>query len=153
MVNRVILLGNLGRDPEVRHLDSGAAVAKFSLATTESYKDRSGEWQEQTEWHEIVVWRSLAERAESQLKKGYRVYLEGKLTHRSWQDQDGNNHKTTEVVGSYFRLISKPREDYGGGSYANSGDERPSMNTGANDNAVSADASLPDPETDDDLPF
>ena len=107
MVNRVILIGNLGRDPEVRRLENGAVVAKFSVATNENYKDKSGEWQSQTEWHDIVVWRSLAERAEQQLKKGAQIYLEGKLTHRSWQDQEGNNRKTTEVVANYNRKISR----------------------------------------------
>ena len=106
MVNRVILIGNLGRDPEVRRLENGAVVAKFSVATNENYKDKSGEWQSQTEWHDVVVWRNLAERAESQLTKGAQVYVEGKLTHRSWQDKDGNNRRTTEVVASYFRALA-----------------------------------------------
>lgn len=107
MVNRVILIGNLGRDPEVRRLENGAAVAKFAIATNESYKDRNGEWQTQTEWHDVVVWRNLAERAETSLKKGMALYVEGKLTHRTWQDQDGNNRRTTEVVASYFRILDK----------------------------------------------
>lgn len=114
MVNRVILIGNLGRDPEVRRLENGAVVAKFSVATNENYKDKSGEWQSQTEWHDVVVWRSLAERAEQQLKKGGQIYLEGKLTHRSWKDQEGNNRRTTEVVASYFRLLG--RKEGSGGS-------------------------------------
>ncbi|MEY4107284.1 MAG: hypothetical protein RL181_1626 [Bacteroidota bacterium] len=107
MVNRVILIGNLGKDPEVRRLESGAVVAKFSLATSESYKDKDGQWQEQTEWHDIVVWRNLAERAEQYLKKGSTIYLEGKLTHRSWQDAEGNPRRTTEVVGSYYRMLDR----------------------------------------------
>lgn len=107
MVNRVILIGNLGKDPEVRRLESGAVVAKFSLATSESYKDKEGQWQDQTEWHEVVVWRNLAERAEQSLKKGSMIYLEGKLTHRSWQDADGNQRRTTEVVGSYYRVLDR----------------------------------------------
>ncbi len=110
MVNRVILIGNLGRDPEIRHLENGAAVAKFSIATNENYRDKSGEWQTLTEWHDIVLWRQLAERAEASLKKGSLVYVEGKLTHRTWQDQDGNNRKTTEVVANYFRQINR-RDD------------------------------------------
>ena len=77
MVNKVTMIGNLGRDPEIRHLESGAMVAKFSIATNENYKDKSGNWQSQTEWHDVVVWRSLAERAEQSLKKGAMVYLEG----------------------------------------------------------------------------
>lgn len=107
MVNKVILIGNLGKDPEIRKLESGATVAKFSLATNENYKDKSGEWQTQTEWHDVVLWRNLAERAESSLKKGFMIYLEGKLTTRSWEDQEGNKRRTTEVVGSYFRNLTK----------------------------------------------
>lgn len=111
MVNRVILIGNLGKDPEVRRLENGAVVAKFSLATNESYKDKEGKWQTLTEWHEIVVWRQLAERAAAGLKKGMTVYLEGKLTNRTWQDADGNSRRTTEVVANYFRNLGKREED------------------------------------------
>ena len=107
MVNKVILIGNLGKDPEVRRLENGSNVAKFSLATNENYKDKSGEWQTATEWHDVVAWGSLAEKAESNLAKGAQIYLEGKLTHRSWQDKDGNNRRTTEVVANYFRVIKK----------------------------------------------
>jgi single-strand DNA-binding protein len=107
MVNKVILIGNLGKDPEIRKLESGASVARFSLATNENYKDKSGEWQTQTEWHDVVLWRNLAERAENSLKKGFMIYLEGKLTTRSWEDQEGNKRRTTEVVGSYFRNLTK----------------------------------------------
>ena len=114
MVNKVILIGNLGKDPEIRRLESGAAVARFSLATNENYKDKSGEWQTQTDWHDVVLWRNLAERAESSLKKGYMIYLEGKLTTRSWEDQEGNKRRTTEVVGSYFRNLTK-KEGMSGG--------------------------------------
>ncbi|MBX2874730.1 MAG: single-stranded DNA-binding protein [Saprospiraceae bacterium] len=161
MVNRVILIGNLGRDPEVRRLENGAVVAKFSVATNENYKDKSGEWQTQTEWHDIVVWRSLAERAEQQLKKGAQIYLEGKLTHRSWQDQEGNNRRTTEVVANYFRMIGR-REgggDQGGGYFPSATDEQ-QANT--NLSAPSAPTATPAPTTtnqeagapaDDDLPF
>jgi single-strand DNA-binding protein len=84
------------------------------LATNENYKDRSGEWQTLTEWHDIVMWRTLAERAESQLKTGAQIYVEGKLTHRTWQDQDGNNRKTTEVVASYFRMVGGKRDNNSG---------------------------------------
>lgn len=105
MVNKVTLVGRLGNDPEIRTLESGAMVAKFSVATSENYRDRAGEWQEQTEWHDVVVWRSLAERAQEYLRKGSLIYVEGKLTHRKWQDKDGNNRRTTEVVGSYYRLM------------------------------------------------
>jgi len=114
MINKVTLVGRLGAEPEVRTLESGAMVAKFGMATSESYKDRAGEWQEQTEWHDVVVWRGLAERAQEYLRKGTLIYLEGKLTHRKWQDKDGNNRKTTEVVGSYYRVM--PTAPRGGNS-------------------------------------
>ncbi|MEQ8705721.1 MAG: single-stranded DNA-binding protein [Phaeodactylibacter sp.] len=117
MVNRVILIGNLGADPEIRRLENGAVVAKVRLATNENYKDRNGEWQTLTEWHDVVMWRSLAERAESQLNTGAQIYVEGKLTHRTWQDQDGNNRKTTEVVANYFRLIGGKKDNNSSGGY------------------------------------
>lgn len=107
MVNKVTLIGRLGKDPEVRTLDSGTNIAKFSLATDESYKDKNGEWQTQTEWHNIILWRGLAERAEQTLRKGVLVYLEGKLTSRSWQDDQGNTNYITEVRGNYFRVLQK----------------------------------------------
>ena len=84
MLNRVMLIGNLGADPEIKHLESGTSVANFSLATSESYKDKSGEWQDKTEWHNIVAWGKAADRTEK-LKKGQRIYLEGKLTTESWE--------------------------------------------------------------------
>ena len=107
MVNKVTLIGRLGKDPEVRTLDSGTNIAKFSVATDESYKDKNGEWQTQTEWHNVILWRGLAERAEQGLKKGSLVYIEGKLTSRSWQDEKGNTNYITEVRGNYFRVIQK----------------------------------------------
>lgn len=107
MVNKVTLIGNLGKDPEVRRLESGAVVANFSIATSENYKDKAGEWQSQTEWHDIACWRSLAEKAENSLKKGTMIYLEGKLTHRKWEDKEGNPRKTTEVVANYFRVLNR----------------------------------------------
>ena len=106
MVNRVILIGNLGKDPEVKRLENGAVVAKFSVATSENYKDKIGEWNTNTEWHDVVCWRNLAERAESTLKKGVQVYVEGKLTHRTWQDQDGKNRHTTEIVSATLSITN-----------------------------------------------
>lgn len=98
-VNKVILVGNLGKDPEIRTLESGAVVANFSIATTESYKDRTtGERKENTEWHNIVMWRGLAEIAQKYLKKGNPVYLEGKLRTRSYQTKEGENRYITEIV-------------------------------------------------------
>lgn len=106
-VNKVILVGNLGKDPEVRHLEGGAVVANFPLATTESYKDKTGQRNEQTEWHNIVVWRGLAEIAEKYLKKGMTIYIEGKLRTRSWDDKEGHKRYTTEIVGDTFTILSK----------------------------------------------
>jgi len=131
-VNKVILIGNLGKDPEVRHLEGGAAVANFPLATTETFKDKNGNRQEQTEWHNIVVWRGLAEVAEKYLKKGMTIYLEGKLRTRSWDDKEGNKRYTTEVVGDSFTMLSK-RDN--------------TSQTPSDDNASSL------PKTGDDLPF
>lgn len=105
-VNKVILVGRLGKDPEVRHLESGVAVANFSVATSEVYKDRNtGERKEVTEWHNVVLWRGLADVAEKYLKKGDMVYVEGKLRTRSWE-KDGVTRYTTEVVGDNMTMLS-----------------------------------------------
>ncbi len=112
-VNKVILVGNLGKDPEVRHLENGTAVANFPIATSESYKDRDGNRIDQTEWHNVVVWRKLAEIAESYLKKGSQIYLEGKLRTRSWDDPQGNKRYTTEVVADTFTMLGKREEGQG----------------------------------------
>jgi single-strand DNA-binding protein len=109
MVNRVILIGNLGQDPEIRSLENGAMVARIRLATTENYKDKSGEWQQLTEWHDVVAWRQQAEKAQNSLRKGAMVYVEGKLSTRSWQDKDGNPRKTTEVVADYLRALDSKK--------------------------------------------
>lgn len=112
-VNKVILIGNLGKDPEIRHLEGGTAVAKFSLATSETFKDKSGQRIEQTEWHNIVLWRGLADVAEKFLKKGMTIYVEGKLKTRSWDDKEGHKHYMTEVVADTFTILSKKE---GGGT-------------------------------------
>ena len=109
-VNKVILIGNLGKDPEVRYLDNGVAVANFSLATTESYKNKEGERVSQTEWHNIVLWRGLAEIAEKFLKKGSAVYIEGKIRSRKWEDKEGNTRYTTEILADNMTMLGK-RED------------------------------------------
>ena len=113
-VNKVILVGNLGKDPEVRHLDNGRAVANFSIATSETYKNKAGERVTNTEWHNVVLWTPLAEIAERFLKKGNQVYIEGKLTTRSWDDQEGNKRYTTEVVGREMTLLGGRPEGQGG---------------------------------------
>lgn len=115
-VNKVILIGNLGKDPEVRHLENGAVVANFPLATSETYKDRnSGERKTQTDWHNIVMWRGLAEVAEKYLKKGNSVYVEGKLRTRSWEDKDGNTRYTTEVVADNMTMLGRASDASGSG--------------------------------------
>lgn len=130
-LNKVILVGNLGKDPEVRHLEGGTAVASFSLATTESYKDKSGQRIDQTEWHNIVVWRGMAEVAEKYLKKGMTVYVEGKLRTRSWDDKDGHKRYITEIVGDTFNILSKKENtaptsfDEGGNAGSKTGDDLP----------------------------
>jgi single-strand DNA-binding protein len=106
-VNKVILVGNLGKDPEMRRLDGGVARVSFSLATTEYYKDKDGNRIEQTEWHNIVMWRTIAESAERILKKGYTIYLEGKIQTRKWQDKEGQQRTTTDIVAETFQLIRK----------------------------------------------
>jgi single-strand DNA-binding protein len=113
-VNKVILIGNLGADPEVRHLQNGASVANFRLATSETYKDRqTGERREQTEWHNVVAWRGLAEITEKYLRKGSKVYVEGKLRTRKWQDKDGQDRYTTEIQADEMTLLDRPTGEAG----------------------------------------
>lgn len=108
-VNKAILIGNLGADPEIRHLQNGISVANFRIATSETFKDRNtGEKREQTEWHNIVAWRGLAEITEKYLKKGSKVYVEGKLRTRQWQDKDGNQRYTTEIQADEMTLLDRP---------------------------------------------
>ena len=113
-VNKVILVGNLGKDPEVRHLESGVPVASFSLATSETYKDRTtGERKTVTEWHNVVLWRGLAEIAEKFLKKGNQVYIEGKLRTRQWESESGTRY-STEIIGDNMTMLgSRPSQDEG----------------------------------------
>ena len=94
-LNKVMLIGHLGKDPEMQHLEGNIALAKFSLATSESFKDKAGNWMDKTEWHNIIMWRGLAETAEKYLKKGSFVYIEGKIQNRSWDDKDGNKRYIT----------------------------------------------------------
>ena len=106
-VNRVMLIGNLGKDPDVQHLEGNIAVAKFPLATTETYKDRAGKLVSQTEWHTVVLWRGLAELAQKYLHKGSLIYVEGRLRTRSWEDKEGNKKFATEVVGDNLIMLDK----------------------------------------------
>lgn len=114
-VNKVILLGHLGKDPDIRHLEGGITVASFSMATSENFRDKgTGEKREQTEWHNVVMWRGLAESVEkSELKKGDRVYLEGKIRTRQWQDKEGNKRSSVEIVADTFTIITRKKDRVG----------------------------------------
>lgn len=107
MINKVILIGNLGRDPELKHFENGGMIAKFPLATNENYRDKAGEWQTITDWHNIILRGSAAERAEKNLHKGDTIYVEGKIRTRKWQDANGNDHYTTEIFVLSYRILSK----------------------------------------------
>lgn len=126
MLNKVLLIGNLGKDPEFRTTESGTNRASFTLATNEVYKDKSGNWQKSTEWHDVVMWRGLAERAKS-LKKGMLVYVEGKLTHRKWQDRDGKDHYATDVTVDNLKILEK-REGHHPSSGAQTNDNKDGTN-------------------------
>lgn len=110
-LNKVLLIGNAGRDPEVRHLENGVAVVTLPVATTERYKTSSGELKEQTEWHSVVFWRNLAEIVEKDVRKGSPIYVEGKLRSRSWEDQSGQKRYVTEVVAENLRLLGRRGND------------------------------------------
>ena len=121
-VNKVILIGNLGKDPEIRRLENGAVIATFSLATSEVFTDKStGEKKEITDWHDSVLWRGLAEIAEKYIRKGAKIYVEGKLKKRSWQDKEGNTRYATEVVGDDLTILSRPDVDRNHTSYSSEG--------------------------------
>jgi len=149
MVNRVTLIGNLGRDPEIRTLETGAMVAKFSVATDEGYRDSSGNWVDRTEWHDIVAWRQLAERAQNTLKKGMLIYVEGKLSTRKWKDQNDQDRYRTEVVANYFRIVNSRGLDQDEEGQTSAQQPAPVQESNA---SGEADA-FPDPSAEDDLPF
>ena len=109
-VNKVILIGNLGRDPEVRHTPSGAAVANFSIATNEAWNNREGQREERTEWHRVVAFGKLAEICGQYLKRGKQVYIEGRLQTRQWEDREGNKRSTTEIVAANMTMLGRPGE-------------------------------------------
>ena len=126
-VNKVILVGNLGNDPEVRYMPNGNAVANLSLATSESWKDPQGQVQERTEWHRLTMYRRLAEIAGEYLKKGSQIYVEGKLQTRKWQDQQGQDRYTTEIIVDQMQMLGG-RGGEGGGGNAGGGYQRPQNN-------------------------
>ncbi len=109
-INKVILVGNVGKDPEVRYLDSGVAVANFPFATSETYRNKNGEKVTMTEWHNIVLWRGLAEVAEKYVKKGSQLYIEGRIRTRTWDDKEGNKRYTTEIVGDNMQMLGRRSE-------------------------------------------
>lgn len=142
-VNKVILIGRLGKDPEVRKINETTTVCNFPLATNESYKNQDGSYTEQTEWHNIVMWRGVAERAERILKKGANVFIEGKLRTRSWEDKEKHKRYTTEIVVENFQLLDKRDSSMQNSNTDNKSDNdiQQSSNT------------ISEPTFDDDLPF
>lgn len=154
-VNKVILVGNLGKDPEIKYTQSGTAVASVTVATSSSFKDKSGEWQEQTEWHNVVLWQRLAEIAGEYLKKGNKVYIEGRLQTRSWEDKQGQKRYTTEVVANELVLLGGRGEggQGGGGNYqrrpAAAGNDFDQSASNDFDSAPARGTEI----TDDDIPF
>ena len=156
-VNKVILIGNSGADPELRYTPGGTAVSNFSIATNESWTDSSGERQERTEWHRIVVWGRLAEICNQYLRKGSKVYIEGKLQTRSWEGQDGLKRYTTEVVARDMQMLDTRGEmdsmdgNYGGGSPQGGGQSKPQSDASASDDTANPEP--PPYAADDDLPF
>ena len=164
-VNKVILVGNLGKDPELRYTPSGAAVATFSIATTERYKDRDGNRQEKTEWHNIVAWRQLAEICGKFLHKGKQVYIEGKIQTRSYDDRDGNKKYMTEIVADQMQMLGSKSDDQGASSSGQqynqsagtTNQERPQNNYGGSQQTKSAPQSNsfeePTYNDDDEIPF
>jgi single-strand DNA-binding protein len=152
-LNRVTLIGNLGKDPEVKYTPSGTAVAKIALATNERFKDKTGEWQDRTEWHNVVLWQRQAEIAGEYLKKGSKVYIEGRLQTRSWDDKTTNQKKyMTEVVASDLILLGG-RGEGAGGDFA--GQARGAASAGGNfdQRAPEGEAAASAPISDEDIPF
>ncbi len=146
-VNKVILLGNLGADPEVKHLEGDKVVANLRLATTEAYKDRSGNRVENTEWHDLELWDGQAKVAEQYLKKGSQIYVEGKIKSDTWQDDQGNNRKRMKIRVLSFTMLGSRNTEQGGGNQT--GNQTP-QNTAANSYQDSPDTGE---EETDDLPF
>lgn len=116
-LNKVMLIGALGKDPDIRYTAAGQAVGNFSMATSEKFKNKAGEWEERTEWHNVTLWGKLAEIAGEYLTKGKQVYIEGRLQTRKWQDKDGNDRYTTEIVGDKMQMLSPKGESRQAESY------------------------------------
>ncbi len=155
-VNKVILVGNLGKDPELRYTPSGAAVANFTLATSERYKDKSGQMQEKTEWHNIVAWRQLAEICGKFLHKGKQVYIEGRIQTRSYDDRDGNKRYMTEIIADQMQMLGRAGDEGGGSGSGYPREQRSGRDTQPAGRETSrAPEDYPDPpfNPDDDIPF
>ena len=149
-VNKVILIGRLGRDPEVRYTSGGSAVANFSLATDESFKSKNGEQQQHTEWHNIVAWNKLAEICGEYLTKGKQVYIEGSIRSRQWEDKSGNKRTNYEIIANTMQMLGS-RSD---ADRAASGSGRPAASRAPEDRSDSGPEPSPEGEiTDDDIPF
>jgi single-strand DNA-binding protein len=150
-VNKVILVGRLGRDPETRYTGGGQAVANFSLATDESFKSKSGERQKRTEWHKIVVWGKQAEIAQQYLKKGSQIYLEGRIQSREWMDKENQKRTSFEIVATNFRMLGSRGDSMGGGaSHGASGGDFDSESHASH---PADDQTGPEPVSDEDIPF
>jgi single-strand DNA-binding protein len=145
-LNKVMLIGNLGGDPEIKYSTNGTAIANFSIATTENRKNSAGEWEDKTEWHKIVIFGKQAEFCKDYLKKGSKIYLEGRLQTRTWEDQNNQRHYVTEVVGSNIMMLDAKSQDSSGDGVDSRKNQAPSGTA----KKTPADSF---PETDDDLPF
>lgn len=157
-VNKVILVGNLGRDPEVRYMPNGEAVCNFSIATTDSWKDKNGQKQERTEWHNIVMYRKLAEIAGEYLKKGRPVYVEGRLQTRKWQTKEGQDRYTTEIIADQMQMLGGRDNGGSNASYDDMNQDQDAGAAPARQQAPAAQAAKPAAassfdEFDDDIPF
>ena len=155
-INKVILVGNMGNDPEVRYTPAGAAVTTISLATTESWKDKDGNKQERTEWHRVVFFSRLAEIAGEYLKKGSQVYIEGKLRTNKWQDKDGNDRYTTEILANEMQMLGGRSGDSGQGGFGGGGQSMPSAPKANNNQSQNNNNNNPAPnfdDFDDEIPF
>lgn len=152
-VNKVILIGNLGKDPEVRHLEGGVAVARFPLATSETFKDKSGQKQEKTEWHNIVLWRGLAEVAEKYLRKGQSVFIEGKIRTSQYQDKEGNQRYSTEIVADNMTMLTRGEGGSSEGGNLQGSAATSSAGSNYNAGAATAPAGVAQNDEPDDLPF
>lgn len=149
-VNKVILLGNLGKDPELSYLPSGQSVAKFSLATSRKYKDKSGELKDETEWHNVVAWGKLGEIAAQYLKKGRQAYIEGRISSRKWEDREGKQRTSYEIVADEVVMVGGRGDEAGEAPTRSTGTARPARATAPTDDfGEPASQEI----TDDDIPF